>query len=254
MNNRWTDEQKEAIYSRGGNLLVSAAAGAGKTTVLVERIIRLVTDPAQQVDIDRLLIVTFTNAAASEMRERIGRALAHEISNQPDSKHLRRQAALLNRACISTIHSFCLELLRGHFHRIELDPAFRVADETETALIQTEALEELFEQCYASGTDSLFTSLVDCYGGKRDDTNLQQMVLSVYKLARSTSRPQQWLAQLPDNFKLPQDTAFDRLTWSVILQEALEIELAGIMVSLDAALRLSRHPGGPVVYSANLEA
>ncbi len=254
MNNRWTDEQKEAVFSRGGNLLVSAAAGAGKTTVLVERIIRLVTDPVQPVDIDHLLVVTFTNAAAAEMRERIGRALAHEINRQPDSKHLRRQAALLGRACISTIHSFCLELLRGHFHRIDLDPAFRVADETETALIQTEALEELFEQCYAAGSGSLFTALVDSYGGKRDDTNLQEMVLSVYKLARSTSRPQQWLAQLPAHFDLPPDAVFDRLPWCGILQEALEIELAGIMVSLDAALRLSRYPGGPVVYSANLEA
>ncbi len=254
MNNQWTDEQKEAVFTRGGNLLVSAAAGAGKTTVLVERIIKLVTDPVQPVDIDNLLIVTFTNAAASEMRERIGRALAHEISRQPDSKHLRRQAALLSRACISTIHSFCLELLRGHFHLINLDPAFRVADETETVLIQMEALEELFEQCYAEGTGSLFTALVDSYGGKRDDTTLQEMVLNAYKFARSTSRPQKWLSQLPENFKLPQDTAFDRLPWSGVLREALVMELAGVQVSLDAALKLSRLPGGPGVYSANLEA
>jgi len=149
LSNQWTREQLEAIESRGQNLLVADAAGAGKTSVLVERIVRLITDPVQPVDVDRLLVVTFTNAAAAEMRERIGRSLREALARQPDSRHLHRQLALLGRAGISTLHSFCLDLLRQHYYRVDLDPSFRVADETETVMLQAEALEELFERRYA---------------------------------------------------------------------------------------------------------
>ncbi|HPU35283.1 MAG TPA: UvrD-helicase domain-containing protein, partial [Bacillota bacterium] len=177
VSNQWTREQLEAIESRGQNLLVAAAAGAGKTSVLVERIVRLITDPVQPVDVDRLLVVTFTNAAAAEMRERIGRSLREALARQPDSRHLHRQLALLGRAGISTLHSFCLDLLRQHYYRVDLDPSFRVADETETVMLQAEALEELFERRYAREENSVFTALVDSYGGQRDDTVLQELVL-----------------------------------------------------------------------------
>lgn len=253
MTDKWTDEQREAIQSRGGNLLVAAAAGAGKTTVLVERIIRRIGDPVHPVDVDRLLVVTFTNAAAAEMRDRIGRVLAKEMGQRPGSKHLHRQMALLGRACISTLHSFCLDLLRRHFYRLDLDPSFRVADETEAVLIQTEALEELFERRYAAGDNLPFTALVDSYGGKRDDAVLQEIVLEAYKFARSTPRPLMWLDKLPNSFNLAEDAAFDRLPWSGALKKDLEIELAGALAALDLALRLARRPGGPKAYLSNLE-
>lgn len=233
--------------------MVAASAGTGKTMVLVERIISLITDPVRPVDVDRLLVVTFTNAAAAEMRERIGRALAAELSKQPGSAHLQRQAALLGRASISTIHSFCLELLRQYFYLIDLDPAFRVADETEVALIQEEVLEDLFERRYTAENNQSFTALVDCYGGRREDEALQQLVLETYRFARSTPRPEDWLAGLPLGFDLPAGASFDQLPWSPVLKEALLVELAAALNSLELAAGLARRPDGPQVYLANLE-
>ena len=257
MAEQWTKEQRDAITSRGGNLLVAAAAGAGKTSVLVERIIRRVTDPVSPVDVDRLLVVTFTNAAASEMRDRISRALAGELNRYPGSKHLQRQVALLGRAAISTMHSFCLDLLRQYFYRIDLDPAFRVADATEAALLQTEALEELFERRYAAEESLLFTGLVDSYGGRRDDTLLQELVLQAYDFARSTPDPAGWLARLPESFHVPPaagpgEDYFDQLPWAAILKKAVAMGLAGAQADLEQALRLAGRPGGPQPYLANL--
>lgn len=257
MADKWTIEQLDAVTSRGGNLLVAAAAGSGKTSVLVERIIRRITDPVAPVDVDRLLVVTFTNAAASEMRERISRALTGELKRYPGSKHLQRQVALLGRAAISTMHSFCLDLLRQYFYLIDLDPAFRVTDATEAVLIQTEALEEVFERRYAAGAGLAFTGLVDSYGGRRDDALLQELVLKAYDFARSTPDPAGWLEKLPDSFNIPKDARpgedyFDRLPWVGILKKAVSIGLAGARSELEQALRLARLPGGPQAYLANL--
>ncbi|MGB9809051.1 MAG: UvrD-helicase domain-containing protein, partial [Caldanaerobacter sp.] len=139
---RWTEEQKEAITTRGKNILVAAAAGSGKTAVLVERIINIVTDPEKPVDIDRLLVVTFTNAAASEMRERIAERLISLLDDNPGDKRLADQLTLLNKATVTTIHSFCLDVVRKHFFLLDLDPNFRVGDDTETLLLKIEAVEE----------------------------------------------------------------------------------------------------------------
>jgi len=250
----WTAEQLEAVKSRTGNLLVAAAAGAGKTAVLVERIIRRITDLTAQTDVDRLLVLTFTNAAAAEMRERIGRALAAQISEHPDSKHLSRQISLINRACIGTIHSFCLDVIRQHFYRIDLDPAFRVADETEAALIQVEVLEELFERRYSAGNNLPFNALVDCYGGKRDDADLQELILEIYRFARSTPQPTEWLEKLAAGFDVPEEATLDQLHWSTDLKKAIALELAGIVTVLDLAVRLAGRAGGPHVYISTLEA
>ena len=137
----FTQEQSMAIELHGRNILVSAAAGSGKTAVLVERIVRMVCDEAHPVDIDRLLVVTFTNAAAAEMRERIAAGISKRLTERPDSVHIQRQSTLLHNAQITTIDSFCLFLLRNHFNEIGLDPAFRIADEGEVRLMQGEALE-----------------------------------------------------------------------------------------------------------------
>ena len=140
---KWTAEQQEAINARGCNLLVAAAAGAGTTAVLVERIIKKITDKTNPVDVDRMLIVTFTNAAAAEMRERIGEAISKELDKDPGSENMRRQLSLLSRASIMTIHSFCKEVITKHIELVEIDPNFRIADETESHLMRIETINEL---------------------------------------------------------------------------------------------------------------
>ena len=132
----WTTEQKKVIDSRNCNILVSAAAGSGKTAVLVERIISMITDPAHPVDIDRLLIVTFTWAAAGEMRERIRLAIERKLAEDEDNEHLQRQSTLLHHAQITTIDSVCSYVVKNYFHLIDLDPSYRMAEEGELRLMQ----------------------------------------------------------------------------------------------------------------------
>ena len=142
---KWTEEQQQVIDSRNCNLLVAAAAGSGKTAVLVERIIKIITDKVTPVDIDSLLVVTFTNAAAAEMRERIGDAIGKALEENPEDEHLQNQLILLNKASITTIHSFCLEVIKSNFHKIDLDPNFRIGDETECSILKLDTMDEVFE-------------------------------------------------------------------------------------------------------------
>ena len=144
----WTKEQQKVIDLRQRNILVSAAAGSGKTAVLVERIIKRILDERNPVDVDRLLVVTFTKAAAAEMRERIAAGIAARLAENPESEHLQRQAALLHNAQITTIHSFCQYVIRNYFQQIDLDPSFRIGDEGELKLLKGEVLKELLEECY----------------------------------------------------------------------------------------------------------
>ena len=147
MENKWTPEQLSAITQKGNNILVAAAAGSGKTTVLVERIIRKIIE--DHVDIDKILVVTFTNAAASEMRERILNALYKEIDKDPLNQQLRKQIVLLNKASICTIDSFCLDVVRNHFYKLDnVSPNFRIGDTTEIELLKQEIIEEIFEKKY----------------------------------------------------------------------------------------------------------
>ena len=145
---RWTDDQQRVIDARNCNLLVSAAAGSGKTAVLVERIIKMITDEKNNVDIDRLLVVTFTNAAAAEMKTRVGEAIESRLLEEPDNEHLQRQASLLHNAQITTMHSFGQYVIRNYFHVIDIDPAFKVANENDMKIAQSEILAELIEQRY----------------------------------------------------------------------------------------------------------
>ena len=147
---QWTDEQRKVIELRNRNILVSAAAGSGKTAVLVERIIQMLTDKVHPIEVDRLLIVTFTEAAASEMKERIRSAIEKELENRPNDVHLQRQATLIHSAKIMTIHSFCLSVIREHFHVIDIDPGFRIVEEGELKLLKQDVLEEVLEEYYDS--------------------------------------------------------------------------------------------------------
>lgn len=163
---QWTTEQQKVIDLRDRDILVSAAAGSGKTAVLVERIIQRVTDPKNPIDIDRLLVVTFTKAAAAEMRERIGAAIDKQCEAHPFDAHLRRQSALIHNAMITTIDSFCLFVVRNHFEEINLDPNFRIADEGEIRLLEQDVLDKVFEENYEAENAS-FLALIDAYSNKR---------------------------------------------------------------------------------------
>ena len=159
---KWTKEQQAVIDSRNSNLLVAAAAGSGKTAVLVERIIQMITDKENPIDIDKLLVVTFTNAAASEMRERIGDAIGKALDKDPENRHLQNQLVLLNKASITTIHSFCLDVIKNHFYEIGISPNIRIGDQTEVELLKQEVLEELFYEKYEN-EDKEFIKLVENY-------------------------------------------------------------------------------------------
>ena len=179
---KWTPAQRAAIEDRGGALLVSAAAGSGKTAVLTERAVRLITDPEHPVDADRLLIVTFTNAAAAELRARIGQALLKRSQAEPGNGALRRQRMLLQRAPICTIDAFCLDLLRKHFQALDIPPDFSPADPGSVELLRASALSETLENAYS---DPDFCAFADLYGKGRTDRAAGETILHVYDFLRA---------------------------------------------------------------------
>ncbi|WP_461205952.1 helicase-exonuclease AddAB subunit AddA [Clostridium sp. DL1XJH146] len=219
---KWTEDQEAAINTRGCNLLVAAAAGSGKTAVLVERIITMITDEKNPVDIDKLLIVTFTNAAASEMKERIGRAINKKLVENPKLTRLQRQLTLINKASITTIHSFCLQVIRNNFHLIEIDPNFRIGDSTETLLLQWEALDELFEELYTEeNITEEFKGLIEAYSRGKDDASLKNIVMDLYKFAIASPDPEEKLISMAEQFNVDENYDFGETDWAkVILQDA----------------------------------
>ena len=220
----WTKEQKQAIEEKGSNILVAAAAGSGKTTVLVERIIQKIIK--DRVDIDKMLIVTFTNAAASEMRERILQALYAKIDEEPSNSHLQRQIVLLNRASICTIDSFCLDVIKNNFFEIGISSNFRIADNTELELLKQEALEDLFEELYIS-RDKKFLKLIDIYAGYKGDETLKEIVLRIYNTIQSNPFPEEWLNEKIEEFNVLDDfdKDFGKTIWGSILLENYENEV-----------------------------
>ena len=201
---KWTKEQQNVIDFRNRNILVSAAAGSGKTAVLVERIIKKITDTENPVDIDRLLVVTFTKAAAAEMKERIGNAIEKLLEEYPEDENLRRQQTLLHNAQITTIDSFCLFVVRNHFEEIGLEPNFRIADPGEIRLLEQDVLNEVFEQEYARHSCVLeedkeqdyFLELVDAYSDKRSNKVVKEMIFKIYAQSASNPWPKEWVSAL----------------------------------------------------------
>jgi helicase-exonuclease AddAB, AddA subunit, Firmicutes type len=247
-------EQTEAITQNGCNLLVAAAAGSGKTAVLVERIIRKIIDPVNPLDIDKLLVVTFTNAAAMEMRERIGLALEKALDGNPQSGHLQRQLALLDKASITTLHSFCLNVVKSNFHILELDPVFRIAEETETTLMKLDILEELFDDKYEdTNTDKNFYKLVECYGGGKSDQGLQEMVISLFEFIQSHPWPERWLEEHVEELRLPADADLCRTPWGSIILQNVAAELEGLVSILEEALMAAGGANGLGPYVSCLE-
>lgn len=249
---RWTDEQWQAISARNQNILVSAAAGSGKTAVLVERIIRRLTDKENPVDVDRLLVVTFTNAAAAEMRQRIGEALEEALATDPANLHLRRQLSLLNKASISTLHAFCIDVLRMYYHHVSIDPGFRILDETEAVLLREEVLENLFESYYGMEEADRFYELVDTYSSDRSDARLQKLVLKLYDFSRSHPAPRQWLEKLVDKYRVDSVQKMEEIPWAASLLDELRSELRDARSLLEEGYALTQVPGGPYPYAETL--
>ena len=243
----FTPDQQKVIDLHNRNILVSAAAGSGKTAVLVERIIQMVCDEKHPVDIDRLLIVTFTNAAAAEMRERISVGLAAQVEKNPKSAHIERQATLLHNALITTIDSFCFYLIRNHFHEIGLDPAFRVADEGEIKLLKQEIMDALLEDSFVVGEEG-FLECVEffCPGGK--EKTLEELIKKLHEFASSHPWSNQWLAEC----KKAYDTkTVEELEASPLGQYALyylKQMVLGCAETMKQVVTLTHEPDGPYMY------
>lgn len=252
METKWTDEQLLAIETRGKNLLVAAAAGSGKTAVLVERIIKIITDDNNPVDIDKLLVVTFTNAAASEMRERIGDAISKKLEEMPDSKMLQRQLALLNKSNITTIHSFCLDIIKNNFHLIDLDPGFRIGDETECTLIKQDVLIELFEDKYDK-EDEGFLNLIEAYCTNRDDERLKEIVLKLYNFSMSGPWPSVWLREKAQEFNINSLDELEKASWYKVLKESLYLDLNNAKNGLDEAIKICEEDSDLAPYLLTLK-
>ncbi len=250
--NDWTLEQRLAIDWRGSNVLVSAGAGSGKTRVLVERIIRFTTDLENPEEMDGFLVVTFTNAAAAEMKHRIYKALLDVSRSRPESTHLRRQQILLNRASICTIHSFCMEVLKQYYYLLDLDPTFRVVDQTEGELLRQEVLEEVLESYYLDQEEtSSFYQLVESCSSERGDDVLKNLVFKLYDFSRSHPQPREWLREKADSFRIRDDDMLEQTPWVEILLKDCLLELEGMIQQLSQAEVLCSQPGGPVPYLNN---
>ncbi|TCP29806.1 DNA helicase/exodeoxyribonuclease V subunit A [Scopulibacillus darangshiensis] len=252
VDSQWTDEQWQAITETGKDILVAAAAGSGKTAVLVERIIGKITDPENPMDVDRLLIVTFTNAAAAEMKARIGKALEKALAERPNSLFLRRQLTLLNRASIMTSHAFCMSVVKRYYYMLDIDPSFRVIDETEMALMREEVMEELLEDYYSSDSSGEFYELVDCYSNDRNDLYLQHMVQKIYDFSRSHPWPAKWLKEMTASYQVNDMTSVDDLPWTADLKKICRQQIKGLMAILNQAGQLINEPGGPTPYADNI--
>ena len=233
---QWTEQQQSAINIRNKNLLVAAAAGSGKTAVLVERIIRMILD--DNLDVDRMLIVTFTNAAAQEMRSRIHKKIFERMADETDSEkilRLERQSILLNGASIMTFHAFCLSVLKRNFSKIDFDPKFREANEQELNILRQEVIENLFEEKYSRDED--FVKFTDEFDGTvHGDTNLHKLILSLYRFSQSRPYPEQWLESLANFYENPETaTLEDGRNWFEFLTK---FSLKKVRQTLEDALKI----------------
>ncbi|MGE9212598.1 helicase-exonuclease AddAB subunit AddA [Exiguobacterium aurantiacum] len=237
---KWTNDQQAAIDARGSHVLVSAAAGSGKTAVLVERLASRLLDETDELTADRMLVVTFTNAAAAEMKRRIAKALDGALRDDPENAYIRKQRQMLNRALITTIHSFCLEVIRENYYLLDLDPAFKIAEERDLVLLQDDVLEDVLEEAYGQ-QDQAFFALIDAYTSDRGDSEIEELILGLYHYARTLPDPEAYLDELVSLYQFDGDPdeeqlliEFGRLLWVDIEKAlrqlrrvAIELRLAG---------------------------
>jgi ATP-dependent helicase/nuclease subunit A len=250
----WSDDQWSAISQSGEDILVAAAAGSGKTAVLVERIIRKIADPSQGFSVDRLLVATFTKAAAAEMKQRIREALERALEEQPAEEHLRKQLSLLGRASITTLHSFCMEVIRRYYQQIPLNPAFRILNENEAEIMRQELLEQLFEEKYGEEDEgSTFRELVDWFSGERNDDAMHRLVQRLYDFSRSHSWPDHWLAEMASAFQVESVEALGHSAWVQSILRDAALALSGAAGLLRQGIRISMQPEGPKPYADTLK-
>ena len=248
----WTTDQKKVIELRDRNILVSAAAGSGKTAVLVERIIQKITDKERPINIDQLLIVTFTRAAAAEMRERIGKAIEAKISKDSENTHLQKQVALLNNAQITTIDSFCLYVIRNYFHTIELDPAFRIADNAELTLLKSDVIAKLLEDWYEK-SDEDFLNFIESYSASKSDEPIEDLILKLYQFSTSYPWPEEWLIERLCEFEITDVKELEDKKWMKELVERIQLLLQDVKELNAQALQVCTSPNGPLPYLEALQ-
>ncbi|MFE4711329.1 UvrD-helicase domain-containing protein [Paenibacillus sp. NPDC056722] len=254
----WSDDQWRAIAESGDDILVAAAAGSGKTAVLVERIIRKISREENGFSVDRLLVATFTKAAASEMRQRIREALDRALEEDSGNEHLRRQLALLGRASITTLHSFCLEVIRRYYQLIPIDPGFRILNEHEAEMMRQELLMELLEEKYGEtgedGGDSVFVALADWFSGERTDDAVHALIQRLHDFALSHPWPEQWLRDTAADFSLPDTESLGHTPWVQSILAEAKLALDGAASQLLQGREIALQPGGPAPYAENLTA
>lgn len=251
MSVKWTKEQEKVINLRNRSLLVSAAAGSGKTAVLVQRIISMVTDKAEPLDIDRLLVVTFTNAAAAEMRERVGVAIENALEQEPYNQHLQRQLTLVHNAQITTIDSFCIRILRDHFHKIDLEPGFRIADEGELKLLREDVCEAVLEEFYQKA-DPEFFRFADSYSGAKNDLQIKEMILKLYNYAESYPWPKEWLETCVQQYEAANEAELEEKSWIRDFLSYLDVRIEDLITAQKKLLELTQEPDGPYMYEASI--
>ena len=246
---KWTEEQQQVIDLRDHNILVSAAAGSGKTAVLVERIIARLTRDANPVDVDHMLIVTYTEAAAAEMKERIGAAIEKELEEDPSSEHLKRQSALIHTAKITTIHSFCLSVIREYFHTIDLDPGFRIAEEGELKLLKQDVMKELLEAKYEEGNED-FLRFVETFATGREDLQVEEIISRLYEFAGSYPDLEEWL----DGCARMYEESGENAIYIEKVMEYIRRIVADMQMLMEKADQICMEPDGPYMYGEMLEA
>ena len=249
----WTEEQQRVIDTRDCNILVSAAAGSGKTAVLVERILQRIMDKNRPVDIDRLLVVTFTRAAAGEMKERIARAIEKRLEEDSENEHLLRQSTLVHHAQITTIDSFCSYVVKNYFHLIDLDPSFRMGDEGEMRLMKADVAGKILEEAYGREDYREFASFVEGFSQGKSDENIEDLVLKLYEFSMSYPYPEEWLEKCRRAYDVKSQEDLENSSWMEAVKREIskQIEEAGEL--LTQALEVAEEGDGPGFYIPLLE-
>lgn len=247
----WTKEQQSVIDLRNRNLLISAAAGSGKTAVLVERIIKMVTDTKNPVDIDKLCVVTFTNAAAAEMKERILLALNNALDEDSDNEHLKKQISLVHTAKITTIDSFCLDIVRNNFNSIDIDPSFRIADPDEAGLVKADVMENMLEDYYEEGKPE-FIDFVETYSSGNKVSGLEDIIDNLYTFSTSHPWPKIWLNKCRELYEIKNDEEFENTAFANDIKTSVKSILKDARRMLNTALRISKEAMGPLPYEETL--